>query len=105
AAGVPGGVGAVAGRAAPPVETVAAVAADQAPVAAAGVLEPPLLPGVAVVGVLADACAVVGVGLLDVHDLAAVAHVDPVVRRRGSRGRSEEHTSELQSRENLVCRL
>src|SRR5690606_41934645 len=25
--------------------------------------------------------------------------------RRGARGRSEEHTSELQSRENLVCRL
>src|SRR5690606_42002885 len=25
--------------------------------------------------------------------------------RRDSRGRSEEHTSELQSRENLVCRL
>src|SRR5690606_40938665 len=24
---------------------------------------------------------------------------------RGGRGRSEEHTSELQSRENLVCRL
>src|SRR5207302_11225783 len=26
-------------------------------------------------------------------------------RRRPSRSRSEEHTSELQSRENLVCRL
>src|SRR5690606_41403357 len=26
-------------------------------------------------------------------------------RRRGGRFRSEEHTSELQSRENLVCRL
>src|SRR5690606_39565999 len=26
-------------------------------------------------------------------------------RREGSFGRSEEHTSELQSRENLVCRL
>src|SRR5690606_39783189 len=26
-------------------------------------------------------------------------------RRRGIDGRSEEHTSELQSRENLVCRL
>src|SRR5690606_41059021 len=26
-------------------------------------------------------------------------------RRRWNRGRSEEHTSELQSRENLVCRL
>src|SRR5690606_41854704 len=28
-----------------------------------------------------------------------------LVDRNGSRGRSEEHTSELQSRENLVCRL
>src|SRR5436309_12504654 len=27
------------------------------------------------------------------------------VERRGHRRRSEEHTSELQSRENLVCRL
>src|SRR5690606_41656771 len=27
------------------------------------------------------------------------------VRRQGDRCRSEEHTSELQSRENLVCRL
>src|SRR5690606_41495674 len=27
------------------------------------------------------------------------------VRRRADTGRSEEHTSELQSRENLVCRL
>src|SRR2546430_8296634 len=26
-------------------------------------------------------------------------------RRRGDRGRSEEHTSELQSQSNLVCRL
>src|SRR5690606_39609450 len=34
-------------------------------------------------------------------------HVDPPDARRSSsaRGRSEEHTSELQSRENLVCRL
>src|SRR5690606_41772352 len=32
---------------------------------------------------------------------------DPRLRRAGDRyrGRSEEHTSELQSRENLVCRL
>src|SRR5690606_40831602 len=29
----------------------------------------------------------------------------PVVRPQGIRARSEEHTSELQSRENLVCRL
>src|SRR5690554_7413102 len=29
----------------------------------------------------------------------------PVLRRGGSAGRSEEHTSELQSRPHLVCRL
>src|SRR5690606_40556330 len=29
----------------------------------------------------------------------------PRPRRRAEAGRSEEHTSELQSRENLVCRL
>src|SRR5207302_9071538 len=28
-----------------------------------------------------------------------------ILRYRGNEGRSEEHTSELQSRENLVCRL
>src|SRR5690606_40873971 len=30
---------------------------------------------------------------------------DELVRQHRLRGRSEEHTSELQSRENLVCRL
>src|SRR5690606_40113275 len=37
----------------------------------------------------------------------AVCHVDAVTDRnlRYVVGRSEEHTSELQSRENLVCRL
>src|SRR5690606_39566827 len=30
---------------------------------------------------------------------------DIVLARRANRGRSEEHTSELQSRENLVCSL
>src|SRR5690606_41179848 len=34
----------------------------------------------------------------------AEAHHEPVELRLGE-GRSEEHTSELQSRENLVCRL
>src|SRR5690554_7423689 len=29
----------------------------------------------------------------------------PALRRRAARGRSEEHTSELQSRPHLVCRL
>src|SRR3712207_8651588 len=47
------------------------------------------------------------VGLLD---LRAAARPRPEVRRRrrhddGIRGRSEEHTSELQSRQYLVCRL
>src|SRR5690606_41725896 len=41
---------------------------------------------------------------------AAMAAASPCPQRQGSiaasrRGRSEEHTSELQSRENLVCRL
>src|SRR5690606_41883581 len=31
--------------------------------------------------------------------------VDPLLSRRHALRRSEEHTSELQSRENLVCRL
>src|SRR5690606_41855618 len=37
------------------------------------------------------------------HDHLRVVAQDPLVGLR--RGRSEEHTSELQSRENLVCRL
>src|SRR5690606_41334172 len=32
-------------------------------------------------------------------------HVNAMLRRTPVEGRSEEHTSELQSRENLVCRL
>src|SRR3982750_4924057 len=32
-------------------------------------------------------------------------HHAPAARRRGARHRSEEHTSELQSRSDLVCRL
>src|SRR5690606_41656476 len=35
----------------------------------------------------------------------AVPRTAAALRRRYRRGRSEEHTSELQSRENLVCRL
>src|SRR5690606_41926332 len=42
---------------------------------------------------------VAGIGLLTVIDLLPVAH------RYLNKERSEEHTSELQSRENLVCRL
>src|SRR5690606_41502715 len=42
-------------------------------------------------------------GIGDVH---ATLLVGPAVELLGGRaGRSEEHTSELQSRENLVCRL
>src|SRR5690606_40457423 len=42
------------------------------------------------------------------HCRSSDAAPDPGPRRRGSssrKARSEEHTSELQSRENLVCRL
>src|SRR5690606_41972541 len=42
---------------------------------------------------------------LDLHEPAtAVGHVEDVLTERIS-DRSEEHTSELQSRENIVCRL
>src|SRR2546430_13459513 len=40
----------------------------------------------------------------DARDLAPVLR-DPVGAGQQSRGRSEEHTSELQSQSNLVCRL
>src|SRR5690606_42052756 len=39
--------------------------------------------------------------MLELDEPARCRHVLPA----GERGRSEEHTSELQSRENLVCRL
>src|SRR5690606_41451785 len=39
------------------------------------------------------------------HDPYVVAARELMVRGGQSPGRSEEHTSELQSRENLVCRL
>src|SRR5690606_41678827 len=42
-------------------------------------------------------------GAEDVADRQPLRAVD--VHRVADRGRSEEHTSELQSRENLVCRL
>src|SRR5690606_41082433 len=41
-----------------------------------------------------------GLGLLQARGRPGRA-----ARRRAAAGRSEEHTSELQSRENLVCRL
>src|SRR5690606_41571280 len=40
----------------------------------------------------------------DVEDRGCGAAPDPLLRARHDQ-RSEEHTSELQSRENLVCRL
>src|SRR2546430_3822216 len=40
---------------------------------------------------------------VDAHDVLLVAQVQPPLRQRGHR--SEEHTSELQSQSNLVCRL
>src|SRR6266511_6421508 len=47
---------------------------------------------------------------LSLHDALPIFHRGEGHRRRGpgdppADGRSEEHTSELQSRENLVCRL
>src|SRR5690606_41289389 len=39
------------------------------------------------------------------HQLALRDPSEDKYWRDGERGRSEEHTSELQSRENLVCRL
>src|SRR5437868_13111368 len=36
---------------------------------------------------------------------ASAREIDAHVREAGARGRSEEHTSELQSRFDLVCRL
>src|SRR5207302_11191789 len=44
-------------------------------------------------------------GSLAAHVEHAFHAVDRLLERRGHRLRSEEHTSELQSRENLVCRL
>src|SRR5690606_41906149 len=42
---------------------------------------------------------------LGVERVITVAQLDVMVDDRRNIGRSEEHTSELQSRENLVCRL
>src|SRR5690606_39782836 len=50
--------------------------------------------------VLTDGVRIDGRGLRDIRALSAEVEVLPRVH-----GRSEEHTSELQSRENLVCRL
>src|SRR5690606_40359424 len=45
------------------------------------------------------------VATLLVRGVAAAHDIGPLVIRIGLQVRSEEHTSELQSRENLVCRL
>src|SRR2546430_12284024 len=48
---------------------------------------------------------------LSLHDALPISHPRPphrhlpALRGPGGRGRSEEHTSELQSQSNLVCRL
>src|SRR5690606_39501800 len=60
--------------------------------------EPSVVGPVALLVVVADSPALVGPVSEVLRDLLAA--VDP-----GSITRSEEHTSELQSRENLVCRL
>src|SRR5688572_32383256 len=44
-------------------------------------------------------------GALDDADHRVRVRVEQVVVRWGRHGRSEEHTSELQSQSNLVCRL
>src|SRR5690606_41702657 len=47
----------------------------------------------------------VGAGIAVVQGVVEVEHDQPAAGRVRLRPRSEEHTSELQSRENLVCRL
>src|SRR3712207_7865892 len=67
------------------------------------------LVGVQLVGVGARAPGHPAVLLVDAHDLLADqpprAVDDREQERRDAEGRSEEHTSELQSRQYLVCRL
>src|SRR5690606_39873261 len=47
-----------------------------------------------------------GIGVLSAEDAIKYGASGPVIRGSGvPYDRSEEHTSELQSRENLVCRL
>src|SRR5690606_40520092 len=49
-----------------------------------------------------DVCAIPS---FDIEKRPLINHYDIVVPTEGILVRSEEHTSELQSRENLVCRL
>src|SRR5216684_5700314 len=46
-----------------------------------------------------------GCAAMALSDMKAMARQISATRRPGTRGRSEEHTSELQSRLHLVCRL
>src|SRR2546430_8536629 len=46
-----------------------------------------------------------GIGRRDSEHRHFVRQLRPRASRESSRGRSEEHTSELQSQSNLVCRL
>src|SRR5690606_41992675 len=67
-------------------------------------------PGADLVGRLAAGMQDQGdVEVVDEHTLraqpGAVAGIEPLGEGRAEAARSEEHTSELQSRENLVCRL
>src|SRR5690606_40646646 len=48
---------------------------------------------------------IVGAARIDLAELTGGEALTPGVDDRGGYRRSEEHTSELQSRENLVCRL
>src|SRR3712207_7503083 len=63
--------------------------------------------GDAVGQLVAAACKVLAAGQDQVLDVGSQGVVDRGLHRvpAGPRGRSEEHTSELQSRQYLVCRL
>src|SRR5206468_13040320 len=65
-----------------------------------------LVDRVTVVGALVLGETAEDVGVVDHLALGGSAlHVEPAVEVEAHRGRSEEHTSELQSRSELVCRL
>src|SRR5436309_11804533 len=57
----------------------------------------PILPGIAHPALVAEALTAAGETLPEIAEIVSLKLRRPV--------RSEEHTSELQSRENLVCRL
>src|SRR3712207_7799251 len=54
---------------------------------------------------VADGALLLGEDAVDVVEVGWGSHSGKASRRRRASGRSEEHTSELQSRQYLVCRL